>query len=214
MSFLLETELTCPACKLPTQAEVWSIVSVREDPELKDLLLGGELNMVECHACKEIFYADHVLIYHDPDRELMAFVYPLSYADDRARWEDKSKRDFEELRKMGHEENVLRYEALVLFGLDELLKIVEKDEEEIIQSEVLEALAKAHQIPLFLLQSAPARKMGLPGVLPYDPDVALSKVESVIEGLKKLEKINDCLFVYRQALKILTAQPSLQLPLK
>src|SRR5438552_3618111 len=94
MSNLVQIEMTCPACKIPNAVEVWSSLNVREDPELKELLLGGEVNMMECKACREVFYAEHFLLYHDPDSELLAFVYPQSYEEKQAEWEEKTRTDF------------------------------------------------------------------------------------------------------------------------
>ena len=58
MSYLITQDFPCQHCQFPNSVEVWSVVSVREDPELKDLLLGGELNMAECQSCKKVFHAE------------------------------------------------------------------------------------------------------------------------------------------------------------
>src|ERR1051326_2089305 len=96
MSYLITEEIPCTYCQFPNLVEAWSIVNVQEDPELKDLLLGGELNMSECRSCQKIFYAEHFLLYHDPSAELMAFVYPYAFRIEKERYEEKTRSDFEQ----------------------------------------------------------------------------------------------------------------------
>ena len=62
MSHLIEHDIECTYCQHPNTVEVWSVINVDLDPELKDLLLGGELNMTECEACHKTFYAEHFLL--------------------------------------------------------------------------------------------------------------------------------------------------------
>ena len=48
--------------------------------------------MTECESCHKTFFAEHFLLYHDPDAELMAFVYPLVNELERASWEKNRRR--------------------------------------------------------------------------------------------------------------------------
>jgi hypothetical protein len=93
MSVLIEREIPCTFCQFPNAVEVWSVVNVKEDPELKDLLLGGELNMGECASCKKVYFAETFLLYHDPEAELLGFVYPYQARIDKDSFEKKTKDD-------------------------------------------------------------------------------------------------------------------------
>lgn len=212
MSLLIEEEILCPQCKLPIQAELWSILNVREDPELKDLLVGGEINMVECSACRHIFYAEHFLIYHDPDNEFMAFVYPLSYAPEKVRWEEKMKTDFEMTQSMGDESTRVAYEPTALFGLDALVAWVDETEEMNLQGDIVAVFAEQGQFAVRRFKPSVARRWNIPPVLPYKKDLEKNFREAVVAALSDLETINDRLFVYREARKRLIENPALSLP--
>lgn len=203
MSFLVEKEVVCTLCEFPNQAELWSIVNVKSDPELRDILLGGELNMVECKSCRKIFYAEHFLLYHDPDSELMAFVYPLPYGQEKERWETKTRDDF------AKSETPVSYLPLTMFGLDALVRLVEWDEEVKVQGEIVETLAREHGFAIKKLKPALARKNEFPIVLPMNEAANVSFREALLEGLERLLGINEHLYVYAQLQKRLAENPAL-----
>lgn len=198
MSFLLEEEKECPACKYPNKVDVWSIVNVKEDPELKDLLLGGELNMTECASCKHIFYAEHFIIYHESDRELMAFVYPLASAQDAQKWIDKTAIDFTVFQASTEAGSALNYKPVTLFGLEDLVQLVQKEEEMNVQSEIVKTLADQGNFSTKTLRAGKARELGLPLVLPLAGEG--EPRDRVKKGVEEVLKINDRLFVYRDLL--------------
>ena len=47
----MQTQLTCPACQTPFLGEVHQIVDVGLHPDMKQMLLTGALNVVQCPAC-------------------------------------------------------------------------------------------------------------------------------------------------------------------
>jgi hypothetical protein len=208
MSYLSEQEILCPFCQHPTTAEVWSSINVRENPELKDILLGGELNMVECEACQKISYAEHFLLYHDPDNELIVFVYPEDYRKDKENWREKTKNDFHVSQSNTSDDSKLDYEPITLFGLEELLSLVSREEEVSIQGEIVEALSRQHEIPVKILKPSVARRQNLPKILPYKTGSHLTEKESVIAALTELQRINDRLTVYLQTHQTLLDNPT------
>ena len=158
MSHLIEHDIECPYCQHPNTVEVWSVINVNLDPELKDLLLGGELNMAECEACRKMFYAEHFLLYHDPGAELMAFVYPLTERAAARRIRETNAGKFPKRRsRWPTTRNGSPYPALTLFGLDALLRLVEREDEEVLQSEIVNLLAKEHNWPVIPLKRSVAR---------------------------------------------------------
>jgi hypothetical protein len=209
MSTLLEQEIPCALCQHPNFVEVWSSINVREDSELKDIMLGGELNMAECVACKKLFYAEHFLLYHDPDQELMAFVYPFNFGLEREIWEEKTKINFEESQKIGNQPALL-YPPLSFFGLDELIQLVEKEEEYSIQGQIVEVLGQQHHFPTQKIRPSVARRQKIPSVIPYKKDSEFN-LGSIVQALKDLEQMNDRLFVYQDLLTRLQTTPSIQL---
>lgn len=187
MSYLAEQDVVCTNCKHPNTAEVWSSISVQEDPELRDILLGGELNLIECAACKKVFYAEQFLLYHDSANELMAFVYPYSYRDDKEAWEGKTKLDFSQ--------SDFTYPAVTLFGLDELVHLVEGEEEAEIQGEIVKHLASENNMSVKLLRPSVARRYLAPRILPLKKEASSSR-EALLLALERIHELNDLLSVY------------------
>jgi hypothetical protein len=68
--------LNCPACSSPITADVWQVVDVGQDPDLKRRLLRGQLNVVTCPHCSNRTAVATPLAYHDPDRSLFLILVP------------------------------------------------------------------------------------------------------------------------------------------
>lgn len=107
MSLQTLKEIKC-ACGDTFETEIYQSVSVGEDPELKDLILGGEFNMVECPHCHQVIYAENFVLYHDHAQELMAFVYPYAMKENQGPMAEQMKATFSELQsKLGRRETHL-----------------------------------------------------------------------------------------------------------
>ncbi len=68
--------LSCPACSNPISAEVWRVVDVGQQPDLKSRLLRGQLNVVACPSCSRRTAVATPLVYHDPEKELFLMLMP------------------------------------------------------------------------------------------------------------------------------------------
>jgi hypothetical protein len=68
--------LSCPACSTPISAEVWRVVDVGQQPDLKSRLLRGQLNIVTCPSCAHRTAVATPLVYHDPEKELFLMLMP------------------------------------------------------------------------------------------------------------------------------------------
>lgn len=73
----MRTQITCPACQTPYAAEVHQIVDVGQNPELKEALIAGYLNVAQCPACGAVTQISGPLLYHDPDHELFMVHVPV-----------------------------------------------------------------------------------------------------------------------------------------
>ncbi len=69
-------EIPCPQCGTKHIVQLQSIVDVRQNPQLKTLLLRGQLNMVACPACGALGAVSTPLLYHDPDKEMLLLFVP------------------------------------------------------------------------------------------------------------------------------------------
>lgn len=73
----MRTQLTCPACQTGYPAEVHQIVDANQNPELKEALLGGYLNVARCPACGSVTQISGPILFHDPGHELFMVHVPM-----------------------------------------------------------------------------------------------------------------------------------------
>lgn len=69
-------QLTCPNCRSPMQAQVFTLVDVGRQPELKARLLAGQLNASVCGSCGYPVMLAAPLVYHDAAKQLCLIHFP------------------------------------------------------------------------------------------------------------------------------------------
>lgn len=73
----MRTQIQCPQCGTNYVAEIHQVIDARQNPELKQQLLSGQLNLAVCPNCGAGGQVSTVLVYHDPEHELfMVYVPP------------------------------------------------------------------------------------------------------------------------------------------
>jgi hypothetical protein len=73
----MQTQITCPSCNNMFAGEVHQIVDVGLQPELKEMLLNGYLNVVHCPSCTAVSRVEMPMLYHDPANELFMIYMPM-----------------------------------------------------------------------------------------------------------------------------------------
>ncbi len=73
----MQTQITCPVCRTQFMDEVRQIVDVGLEPQLKESLLGGVLNVVQCPTCNSVTQVTTPILYHDPEHELFMVHVPV-----------------------------------------------------------------------------------------------------------------------------------------
>ncbi len=68
--------ITCPNCRTNFQTPVFQLVDVGQQPELKQALLSGRLNVAVCPKCGAGGLLATPLVYHDPDKQLFLSLFP------------------------------------------------------------------------------------------------------------------------------------------
>jgi hypothetical protein len=82
----MQTQINCPNCQTPFIAEVFQLIDIGQQPELKQLVLSGQLNLAVCPRCGAGGQISAPLVYHDPAHELfMTFVPPEMHLDQMQR---------------------------------------------------------------------------------------------------------------------------------
>src|SRR5690349_10261252 len=69
-------QLACPNCRTPMRAQVFTVIDVGAQPELKSYLLAGQLNVAVCPNCGTPAMIAAPLIYHDPGKQLFLVHFP------------------------------------------------------------------------------------------------------------------------------------------
>lgn len=71
-----QVQLNCQNCGTPFVAPVWSFIDVGAQPELKNALLSGQLNVAVCPNCGAGGMLATPLMYHDPAKKLLLTLLP------------------------------------------------------------------------------------------------------------------------------------------
>jgi hypothetical protein len=72
----MQTQISCPRCQSPMIADVHQVIDVGQQPELKQLLLSGQINVAVCQNCGAAGQLSTPLVYHDPEHELFMLYIP------------------------------------------------------------------------------------------------------------------------------------------
>lgn len=84
----MQTQITCPNCGTPYMADIHQVIDVARQPQLKQLLLSGQLNVAVCPACGAGGRVATPLLYHDPAHELFMIHVPQELNLDQVRREE------------------------------------------------------------------------------------------------------------------------------
>jgi hypothetical protein len=71
--------ITCPNCKTNFQTQV-HFIDVGQQPELKQALLSGQINLAVCPNCRAGGLLATPLVYHDPEKQLFFALFPQEIA--------------------------------------------------------------------------------------------------------------------------------------
>lgn len=71
------TQISCPRCQTPFNADIHQVVDVAQTPQLKYELLNGTLNVFTCPSCGMTGQMATPLLYHDPEHELFMVHVPM-----------------------------------------------------------------------------------------------------------------------------------------
>ena len=189
-------------------AEIYQSVTIEEDPELKDLILGGEFNMVQCPACSEVVYAERFVLYHDRSEELMAFVYPYALQAQAGAIRSEMLKTFKDLQDALAEDQKLPYGPVLLFGMDQLTVLLTEDDEITDEMDVVSYLCKSLGLKFKKIQKSLARQNRIPSLLPLQNSPSGGLRENLIQGLQKILDTNDRLVHYQKFFTLIKSDPA------
>ena len=73
---MAQSQVQCPNCKQPIMAEIEQLFDVSTDPQAKNRLLGGQVNVVRCPHCSYQGSLATPVVYHDASKELLLTFFP------------------------------------------------------------------------------------------------------------------------------------------
>ena len=207
MSFAKLESVKC-GCGHEFEVELLNSISVGENPELKDALLCGEINIVQCPSCKCIFYAEQFILYQEAQRELVAFVYPEGFKDNAQTLKENMRNTFAQAVGAIDDENKVTYEPILIFGIDLLVDLVKSEDNIVDETEILRYYATEIDVKLVEISWAYARGNNVVPLFPIKGSKNELQRSAVIDGIKVLLDKNPNLENYRKTLEKIEADSS------
>jgi hypothetical protein len=200
MSLTTFRQVKCP-CGEIINAELWSSINVEQNPELKEILLAGELNVIKCPKCGIIFYAEQFVLYFDPPNELLVFVYPADFVNKKDYWYNKMMDDFNKIKEdILNSDKKLTYLPLIFFGLDELVNLLKYEDQLLDEISVLENVSSNLNLKLLKISLYTARSKHIPYILPYIEVEDVTLRDKIILGIRKLVEVMPDMITYKDML--------------
>jgi hypothetical protein len=203
MSAFNEIDVACENCGEEFKATVWTAVHAGEDSVLKDILFGGELNLLMCPKCSHVAYYDHFVLYQDLQAELVAYIYPAVQQVDEEFLRQSTLKSFREAQELASPKDRKDYDPLLVFGLETFIEMMREEESRAEESQVAEAICQEHHLPYYKLRPSEARSLKTMRVIPG----VQKNSATVIKGIEELLKINPRLESYAALAKELAALP-------
>jgi hypothetical protein len=196
MSTFNKIDVTCSECGKEFTGILWTAVHAGEDPILKDILLGGELNILMCPKCSRAAYRDHFVLYQDPAAELIVYIYPPDQAADEDFLRKSMLLAFHEAQKVMEPKQRKDYEPILVFGLATFVEMMREENSRAEQSQIAEAICKESNIPYVVLRPAKARALTSVRVLPTGTSTKQPTRADILAGLDRLLGQNPSLDIY------------------
>lgn len=74
------TRVNCPNCRQPVTADLQQIFDLNQDPDAKQRMLSGTVNVIQCPNCHYQGSVATPILYHDPEKELFLTYVPAELA--------------------------------------------------------------------------------------------------------------------------------------
>ncbi len=73
----MQTTINCPRCQTPFQTEITQIIDAQQQPQLKHMLLNGQVNVAVCPNCGTGTQLAAPMLYHDAEHALLMVYVPM-----------------------------------------------------------------------------------------------------------------------------------------
>ncbi|MBS3751173.1 MAG: hypothetical protein KGY39_06675 [Anaerolineales bacterium] len=125
-----KVQAQCPNCQQPITVEVTQVIDVGKNPQLKQKLLSGSMNIIQCPHCGFQGQLPTPMVYHDPDKELLLTYNPpeagLSMQERERKMAPLLKKVTQELPP--EERKGYLFQPQTMMSMDSLVKRVLKED--------------------------------------------------------------------------------------
>jgi len=205
MSILSNREIVCE-CGETFETNLWSAVSVSDNPELKEAIIAGEFNLVSCPKCHQMFYWEHFFIYQDLANEFIAYVYPKSYQKQAAHYRNLMIKQFKEVAS-STTEVLIDFEPVLYFGIEDLVATLKMEENINDEIQILKFVSKLLDLNTISIKPSAARNFCIMQTIPFVKNEK-DKTKAIIFGLEKLLEYNNNLVEFEKLLARIKSNPS------
>lgn len=73
----MQTQIQCPNCGAPIVADIHQVIDADTQPQLKQRLLSGQLNVAQCQSCGWAGMLGTPMVYHDSTHDLLMVYVPM-----------------------------------------------------------------------------------------------------------------------------------------
>ena len=73
----MPTQITCPQCGQPISTNILQIVDVDQNPQLKQMIMQGMLNVAQCQNCGWTGQVASPMVYHESAHDLLISFVPM-----------------------------------------------------------------------------------------------------------------------------------------
>ncbi len=141
-------------------------MSADQDPDLKNAVLGGELNLVRCPECGTFFHHDGDLIYFDAPAELLVFVFSEKDREKEPELLARMQKDYGIIKNTLLKQLNMDYPPISVFGLEALKNVLQEEEKNGFESEAIAAAAAVQGFSVARLKPSYARQHHFPLYVP------------------------------------------------
>lgn len=121
-------KVNCPQCGHLQEAVAWRSLNVSLDPNLKEKLFNGEINVFVCQKCENKALINVSLLYHDMDRKYCVQYYPEEVIGDSEflkSFTKDGKLKMDRLSTMMGGIGQYMAEPHIVFDLNEMIRYIE-----------------------------------------------------------------------------------------
>ena len=119
--------LNSPKCGHVQDAVVWTSLNVSLDPNLREKLFNGEINIFVCQECGNRALVNVGLLYHDMHRQYCVWYYPVQAMEDPEFFKTftkDGKLNIDGLSKVVGKIGNYMVEPHIVFDLDEMIQYI------------------------------------------------------------------------------------------